>query len=111
MTDSKSIKIRGKEYNIHFPNVGEYYSIETAKQKLGKGFYNVLLGNPTKAAQDALDMIDIEATLTVLCSDLLDDLKVDKFSQLGLSDYKEIKEIYLNEVQPFLKEVSNLLNS
>lgn len=111
MTDSKSIRIRGKEYEIHFPNVGEYYSIETAKQKLGKGFYNVLLGNPTKAAQDALDMIDIEATLSILCPALIDDLKVDKFSQLGIGDYKEIKEIYLKEVQPFLKEVNGLLNA
>lgn len=111
MTDSKIVKIRGKEYKFEYPNVGMYYSIETAKQRLGKGYYNVLLGNVTKAAQDALDMIDIEASLSVLCPDLIADLKVEKFSQLGIADYKEIKEIYLKEVQPFLKEVSDLLNS
>lgn len=111
MTDSKNIKIRGKEYEVHFPNVGQYYSIETTKQKLGKGFYNVLLGNPTKTAQDALDMIDIEAFLTVLCPSLLEDMKVEKFSQLGIADYKEIKEIYLKEIQPFLREVNSVLNS
>lgn len=111
MVDSKIIKIRGIEYEIKFPNVGQYYNIETAKQSLGKGYYNVLLGNATKVAQDALDMIDIEATLTVLCPKLLTDMKVAKFSELGIVDYKEIKKIYVEEVHPFLKEVSDLLNS
>ena len=108
VTDKK-IKVRGKEYKISFPTVGQYYSIEAMKQSLGKGFYNTLLGNPTKTAQEALDMIDIEATISVLVPDLLKDLKVRDFSELGLVDYKEIKEVYNSEVYPFLKEINLLL--
>ena len=49
-------------------------------------------------------MIDVEATLSVLCPQLVADLKVKSFSELGLKDFKEISDIYMNEVFPFLKE-------
>lgn len=111
VSDSKKVKIYGKEYEVSFPNVGQFYDIESTKQKLGRGYYNTLLGNPTKTAQDALDMIDIEASLTVLVPELIRDMKVKSFSELGLKDYLEIKQIYEHEVYPFLKEAENLLSS
>lgn len=108
--EDKTVNLRGKEYTIKFPNVGEYYRIETMKQSLGRGFYNTLLGNSTKAAQNALDIIDIEATLTVLMPELVKDLKVDSFNQLGLKDFAEIRKFYDIEVYPFLKEIHQILN-
>ena len=68
--EDKIIKIKGHEYKMSFPTVGQYYEIETQKQFLGRGYYNTLLGNRTQAAADALDMIDIEATLTVMLPEL-----------------------------------------
>lgn len=111
ITEVKKIKIRGKEYVLNFPNVGQYYEIEATKQRLGRGFYNTMLGNPTKTAQAALDMIDIEATISVLMPDLMKDLAVDSFSKLGLKDYQEIKKIYNSEIFPFMKEISDMLSS
>lgn len=111
MIDSKKVKIYGKEYDISFPNVGQFYDIEATKQKLGRGYYNTLLGNPTKTAQDALDMIDIEAAISILVPDLVKDMKVRSFSELGLKDYLEIKKIYEQEIYPFLKEAEKILSS
>lgn len=111
MITDKNVKIRGKEYQISFPTVGQYYSIEAMKQRLSRGFYNSLLGNPTKTAQEALDMIDIEATISVLLPQFLTDMKVSSFSELGIKDYKEIKDIYNQEIFPFIKEINELLTS
>lgn len=107
---SKTINVRGKEYELNFPTVGQYYAIESMKQKLGRGYYNTLLGNPTKTAQNALDMIDIEATISVLLPGLMQDMKVTSFSELGLVDYKEIRNIYNKEIFPFIKELTDLLS-
>lgn len=106
-----TIEVKGKEYKISYPNVGQYYNIEATKQSLGKGYYNSLLGNPTKTAQNALDMIDIEATLSVLVPELLKDLKAKRFSDLGVKDFKELREIYNTKIYPFLKELTDLLSS
>ena len=105
--NTKEITVKGRKYEIQFPNVGQYYQIEVNKQRLGKGSYNSLIGNPTITAQRALDMIDVEATLSVLCPQL----KVKSFSELGLKDFKEISDIYMNEVFPFLKEAEKILSS
>lgn len=110
MTENKIVSIKGKEYTISFPNVGQYYDIEALKQSLGKGYYNALLGNHTKAASDALDMIDIEATVRVLMPDLIKDMKVSNFRELGIKDFMEIRRIYDKEIFPFLKEVQMILN-
>lgn len=108
--EDKIIKIKGHEYKMSFPTVGQYYEIETQKQFLGRGYYNTLLGNRTQAAADALDMIDIEATLTVMLPDLLADMKVTSFKQLGIKDYVEVRDIYNKEVLPFIKEVEKIMN-
>lgn len=108
---TKEITVKGRKYEIQFPNVGQYYQIEVNKQRLGKGSYNSLIGNPTITAQRALDMIDVEATLSVLCPQLVADLKVKSFSELGLKDYKEICDIYMQDVFPFLKEAEKILSS
>lgn len=109
MEEKKIIKVKGQEYEIIFPNVGQYYRIETLKQSLSKGYYNALLRSEMYTASNALDMIDIEATLTVICPKLIEDLKVKNFSELGLKDFQEIRKIYRTEVMPFLKEVYDLL--
>ena len=108
--EDKIIKIKGHEYKMSFPTVGQYYEIETQKQFLGRGYYNTLLGNRTQAAADALDMIDIEATLTVMLPDLLADMNVTSFKQLGIKDYVEVRDIYNKEVLPFIKEVEKMMN-
>lgn len=111
MQEQKVIKVKGKEYIVSFPNVGQYYQIEVNKQRLSGGYYNMLLQNPTVASSNALDAIDIEATLMVICPSLISDLNVQNFGQLGLKDFQEIREIYLKEIHPFLKEIYDLLKS
>lgn len=103
------IEVLGREYSISFPNVGQFYKIETLKQSLSRGCYNTMITSPSPMAQDALDMIDIESTLVVLCPDLISDLKVKNFSELDIRDYKQIRDAYFKSVAPFFEEITNLL--
>lgn len=103
------IEILGREYDIQFPNVGQFYRIETMKQSLSRGCYNSMITSPSPMAQHALDMIDIESTLVVLCPSLIFDLKVKNFSELDIRDYKTIRDEYYKKVAPFFTEVGNLL--
>ena len=57
-----------------------------------------------------LDMIDIEATLTVMCPALIKDLKVDSISKLDIRDFRVIREAYDEKVVPFFKKVMDALN-
>ena len=110
INDEVIISVRGHEFPVSFPNVGQYYKIEAMKQSLSRGFYNSMVMSPANRAQHALDMIDIEATLTILCPQMIEDLKVKNFNELAIVDYKEIRDAYYAKVAPFFKEVNDLLN-
>lgn len=103
------LNIFGREYDIQFPTVGQFYSIEAMKQRLSGGMYNSMVLSPADSAQHALDMIDIESTLVILCPKLIEDLKVKNFSELDVRDYIQIRDKYYAEVAPFFKEVQNVL--
>lgn len=100
--------VKGHEYTVKFPTVGQYYSIEALKQSLGRGNYNTMVQSPLQSVQDALDMIDIEATLTVMCPDLIKDLKVS-ITELDIRDYLDIKKAYVQQVAPFFRSVNDVL--
>lgn len=109
MKTSVFIEISGRKYEIKYPTVGEYYRIECLKQSLSNGTYSQLMLSNSLNALNALDMIDIEATLLVLSPELIKDLKVKNLSELGIKDYVMIREAYIKEVVPFFKEINELL--
>lgn len=97
------------QYTIKMPTVGNFYDIEVNKQVLGKGFYSSVVKTNTVSAMHAADMIDIEAHLSVLCPDLLKDLKARSFKDLGLEDYNEIKKVYIKDFVPWWEKIHKLL--
>lgn len=101
--------VKGREYTVKYPTVGQYYQIEAMKQSLSRGMYNSMVTSPAFSAQNALDMIDIEATLTILLPDFIKDLKVKNFSELDIRDYKEIRDEFVSKITPYFKEISELL--
>lgn len=109
INEEVKIKVKGVEYPVAFPNVGQFYQIEAMKQNLARGFYNIMIQSPSVSAQNALDMIDVQACLVVLCPKLIEDLKVKNFAELGVKDYVEIRDAYLKTVVPFFKEINELL--
>ena len=98
-------------YVINVPTVGQYSDIEATKQILGKGFYSGIAGTNTISSVNAADMIDIEAHITILCSDLLSDLKVKSFRDLGLTDFNEIRNQYVKQFVPWWKKITDVLRN
>lgn len=110
MNPSVTFKIFGREYQIEYPTVGQYYKIEALKQSLTGGYYNTMVLSPSVATQKALDMVDIEATLTILVPQFIKDLKVKNFNELGIIDYKAIHDEFVAVVAPYFKEIEGILN-
>lgn len=110
VNEEVKICVKGREYSVSFPTVGQFYRIEATKQGLSHGYYNSMMMSPSSMTQQALDMIDIEATLSVLAPDLIKDLKVESFSDLDIRDYKMIRDEYCKVVAPFFKDVQAILS-
>lgn len=110
MNETLNFKVGGNTYVIKFPTVGDYYAIEASKQSLSVGYYNSLTQGTTRSASNAADMIDIEATLTILCPEVISKLECDSFKKLGLKDYLEIKKAFVEQITPWWKEIEELLN-
>jgi hypothetical protein len=104
-----TFRLKGNEYFIEFPRVGEYRRIETLKQSLSLNTYGSMVRSMTAAAEEALDMIDMEAYFSVMCPKLIEDLKCDSFSDLGLLDYKELKREYQEKFVPWWNDIQKLL--
>lgn len=110
MTKNLFFEFRGKKFEIEFPNVGKYRSIENLKQTLSLGQYGDMFRSAINTSDEALTMIDIEAYFSILCPDLLKLLKCESFSELGIVDYKELKESYIKQFIPWWKGIEELLN-
>jgi len=102
--------VLGNSYSIKFPTVGQFQAIESLKQVISKGMYSSLMSTNTVSANASLDMIDIEAYLTVLCPQLLKDLKCDSFINLGVEDYMVIKEAYDKQFIPWWNDIMKLVS-
>lgn len=110
MNETLNFVVNGNSYSINFPTVGDYYAIEASKQSLSLGFYNSLSESSVLSAYNATDMIDIEATLTILCPQLIKDLKCESFKKLGIKDYLIVKQAYIEQFVPWWKSIQELLN-
>lgn len=96
------------EYEINLPTVGQYRDIEVYKQMLSNGMYASLVTSATNSAMNALDIIDIEATLRVLCPKFMEDLKCE-IRDLSLKDFAVIKEAFNRDVKPLADEIEKLM--
>lgn len=110
MTREIQVKIRENSYKVEFPNVGKLQDIERLKAVLSGGMYGSMESNRTMDGQFALDMIDMEAYFTVLIPDLIEDLKVKSFRNLSIEDAVEIKEIFVKQLLPFMKQWRDIIN-
>jgi len=109
MTEQLNFRVKGKDYPIETPTVGKYVAIEATYQLLGKGYYNSLLESPMQSAENAVDMIHIEARVSILCPALLKDMKVS-INELGTADFMELKKAYDEQFRPWWNEFLTSVN-
>lgn len=102
--------VKGNSYPIEFPNIGKFQMIETMKQIVSKGMYQALLQTSTVSSMEVLDMIDMESYLTVLCPQLIKDLKCESFGNLDIEDYQELKKCYQEQFIPWWNNILDILS-
>lgn len=103
------LQVKGNSYTIEFPNVGTFQKIESLKQVLSNGMYSGLMSMATTSSSEALDMIDMEAYLSMLAPKLIKDLKCETFGELGLEDYMELRVAYREQFIPWWMGILEML--
>ena len=108
MEDSLEFKIKGGSYTIKCPTKSQFDRIQSLKQILSGGQYSSMMKTYTDEAQFSLDLIDTEATLTVLAPEFIENLAVP-FGELGMADAKKIKDAYTDQIVPWWNELMKAL--
>lgn len=104
------IVLNGKTYKSKgFPNVGNFYDVETMKSILSNGMYHNMAISSTKNAQEASTMIAIEAYFSIFFPEFIKDMKVP-LREMGLKDYVEIRKVYKDQFMPQFNEWTKVFN-
>jgi len=111
MIENLNFAVKGNNYSIKFPNIGEFKTIEVMKQALSNGVYDGLIKTNTSSAQYASEMIEMEAFLSVLCPKLIEELYGNiSFRNLGIKDYLELAKAYKSQVSPWWDEILKMVS-
>lgn len=95
--------LKGNSYSVRFPSVNDFIQIESRRMNLTNGTYGYMLQSTLITSGLALDMVDMVATLTVLCPDIIKDLKVNTILELDLIDSKELMTAYNEQVKVWIE--------
>lgn len=111
MEESFKITFKGKTYlTSGFPTVGKFYDVEATKQLLSMNTYSALSMSSTQSAQNASQMIAMEAYFSIFFPELIKDLKVP-FRDLGLKDFAELRQVYKEQFLPQYNAWIDLLSN
>lgn len=107
-SSSISFEYEGNNYEIHFPNNGQFIDIEKMKAKMTDGFYSEMKSGSGNGFYASL-LVDTISTFSILCKDLLKDLNTKNIFQLSLIQTKPLVDIYKSQYLPWFNEWSILL--
>lgn len=97
-----TLNIRGNEYQLTIPKIGQIRQIENRKVAMTP-YYKELVSSNTILSNWTLDLIDMSAYFGVLCPQLLKDLKAP-LEELDLFDFKQLREEYVTQVLPWIND-------
>jgi len=107
---SISIEVKGNMYDLRYPTVYQVMQIEAMKSRLTNGEYGNMVTQGTFNALTALDFVDMVAYLTVLCPELLGDLKAKSIVDMDAMDAKELMDVYKRDVTGWIREWQRILS-
>jgi hypothetical protein len=99
-----NFSVKGNNYSIKVPTMGNLIDIESSKQELSKGQYQQMIMTDIKSQWNAIELIEAIANLRVLCPELLKDLKVRDISEIDAIDSKELVKAYKEQFVPWYNE-------
>jgi broad specificity phosphatase PhoE len=97
-----TLKVKGNEYVVSYPTVGQFMRLEALKQQLTGGQYGTMASSNLVAQYDALEFVDIVANLTVLIPQVQKDLNKVSFEDIDALDFAEIRTEYREKFMPWM---------
>ena len=110
MTELKLV-VRGNNYVIKVPTPGDMIDVERMKMALSNGYYGDMMRTSTVSAQESLMVIDIQSHFSILCPDLMKDLKCEDVRKLSTEDYQELKSVFVKQFIPWWNNWLKLFRS
>jgi hypothetical protein len=107
MQTSVKVNLKGKEFVVNYPNVGEKIKIENYKVLLTNGQYGDFVRSGHKTCLDLLDLVDAFSNFAILIKEL--NLGIDDFNNMDLKTSSEIKIEYTKVLYPFLTNLEKQL--
>lgn len=103
--------VNGNSYTLTFPSkVKNIKQIEINRQILSSSQFDSISKSPFKESQGVADMIEIEATLSVIApKEFWSDLNVESFGDLDIEPYNAIKEAYIEQIAPWMNNIKKEL--
>lgn len=111
MLEKLVITLKGKQYTTKEVVVGRVLDVWRLRTAISGGSYGLIYRVGMDAADEVLNIVNIEAFLTVFCPEVIEDLKPTSIREMGISDFNELKEVYLKEIEPWFEKVERLLKT
>lgn len=109
--NSVKLKIKGKEYEVSFPKMGQFIDIQTLKAKICEGSYEGLVNSISPNEQYSKLLVDMVATFNILIPNLKKDLEVESILSLSLIESKPLLDVYVESWLPFYTSWIEFLNN
>lgn len=101
--EKQNITVKGKDYLVSFPNVGQLMDIESFKIAYTNGKYIDMAMSNLQIHRFALDTTDAVAYLSILIPDLITDLGVKNWRQISPLLAKELIRVFKKQFIPWFK--------
>ena len=99
-------EVGGNSYTVKKPTIGQILDIQTMKAQITRGSYGQIVRNMDDVGIMSLDMVDMIATISSLCPEVIKDLKVDNWDELDPFDILDIYKGYHETVHPWFNKYS-----
>ena len=102
---TKKFELEGVQYEITFPNVGQYLDIENMKMALTNNTYSTMLQSRLRSSFFALDLVDSISIMYILVPSLRKDLNVKEYTELDPFMAKKLISVYQKQIKPWYDEL------
>jgi len=93
-----------RNYRVSIPKGGQLVQIENLKAVFSANNYNGIMSSNTIGSNHALDMVDMNAYISVLVPELIQDLKVKDLLDLDIFDLQAVQSAYSEIMVPWIND-------
>lgn len=97
--------IKNRKYATETVTIGRLIDLWKFRSMLSGGTYGQMYRMGLTTSDDALTAIDIESFFMSFCPDFIKDLKPGSIRELGIEDYKELRDMYINHIATWMLQI------